>query len=97
MQREHIDSDFCTTKGKLVFDARKSAFPKKDDATRYRSACFRLSLLVPRKIRLGGNSKTLGLEDERTAGIRLCSTEACSTVSCSETQSRNAIPKRQTR
>ena len=48
MQRKHPDSEYIARKlqVKLVSDARKSLTLNKEDATRYRSACIRLSSLA---------------------------------------------------
>ena len=49
---------------KLVLDGRQSPILKKDEATRYRSACMRLSYLAQDRLDLTENSKTFGPENE---------------------------------
>ena len=49
---------------KLVLDGRRSPNLKKDEATRYRSACMRLSYLAQDRLDLTENSKTFGPENE---------------------------------
>ena len=44
---------------KLVLDGRRSPFRKKDEATRYRSACMRLSYLAPDRLNLAETAKHL--------------------------------------
>ena len=43
---------------KLVLDGRRNPILKKDEATRYRSACMRLFISGPRQIRSGWNGET---------------------------------------
>ena len=52
---------------KLVLDGRRSPILKRDEATRYRSACMRLSYLAQDRLNLAENGETFGPEDERAS------------------------------
>ena len=77
---------------KLVLDRRRSPILQREGATRYRSACMRLSYLAQDRLDLAETAQIL---TQRT-GIRLCPVETCSGVSVGETRSSFAISKTRT-
>ena len=52
---------------KLVLDGKRSPILKKEDATRYRSACMRLSYLGQERLDLAETAKHFGPENERAS------------------------------
>ena len=52
---------------KLVLDGRRSPILKKEDATRYRSACMRLSYLAQDRLDLAETAKHLAQRNERAS------------------------------
>ena len=81
---------------KLVLDGRRSLILNKDETTRYRFACMRLSHLSPRQIRSVGNSETFRPEDERALRIQFYPVETCSAISGGKAQSSAKISKTET-
>ena len=60
MQREHQDIEYTTNEqDKLVLDGRKSPIVKREDATRYRSGCMRLSYVAQDRLDLAKTAKHL--------------------------------------
>ena len=79
---------------RLVCGGRKKESNSQEGRCNTKKICLLETVLFgPRPTRPCGNSKTFGPANERTTGMRLCSTEAWSTISCRETKSCNTIPK----
>ena len=83
MQREHQDSEY--TRGEItrhVGVGRKKESNSEERRRNTMHICVHETFFFGRRqIRPCGNRETFGPENERTARIRLCSTEARSTVS----------------
>ena len=78
---------------KLVLDGRRSPIRKKDEATRYKSSCVRLSYLAQDRLDLAETAKHLA---QRMSVPREFPVETCSAVSGGKAQSSAEIPKRET-
>ena len=81
---------------KLVFDGRRSPVLKKDEATRYRSACMRLSYLAQDRLDLAEISKYLAQRMSEPREFDFYPDETCSTVSGGKAQSSAEISKTET-
>ena len=80
---------------KLVLEGRRGPVLKKDEATRYRSACMRLSYLAQDRLDLPETAKHLAqrMREPREFDYPV---ETCSAVSGGKAQSSAEIPKTET-
>ena len=81
---------------KLVSDGRRSPILKKDEATRYRSACMRLSYLAQDRLDLAETAKHLAQRMSERREFFLCPLETCSEISGGKAQSSAEISKTET-
>ena len=81
----------------LVSYGRKSPILKREDATRYRSACMRLSYLAQDRLDFEESAKHLAQRMSELREFDFYSTETCSTILRWETQSCVSISKTRTR
>ena len=82
---------------KLVCDGRKSPILKREDVTRYSSACMRLSHLAQDRSDLVETAKHSAQRMREPREFDFCSIEARSTVLCRVTHSCTTISKTRTR
>ena len=78
---------------KLVLDGRRSPVLKKDEATRYRSACMRLSYLAQDRLDLAETVKHLAQRMSEPREFDFIPLKTCGTVSGGKAQSCIAISK----
>ena len=79
-----------------MLDGRRSPILNRDDATRYRSACMKVSYLAQDRLDLAETAKHLAQRMSEPREFDFCPVETCSAISGGKAQSSAEISKTET-